>query len=187
MPLKVASWNVRTLLGENDGGRGPRRKTALLAHELDRYSIDVVALSETRLSGEGSITEGSYIIFWRGYLEGQVRQHGVGLAISHMRGYIEEPNYVSERLIPLCIPLVRGEHMLVISAYAPTLTAEEDQKDHFYIALDTDLMKACPKDKIILLGDFNARVDSRTDLWRGIIGAHGIGTMNINGLRLLSL
>ena len=99
----------------------------------------------------------------------------------------EEPNYVSERLIPLCIPLVRGEHMLVISAYAPTLTAEEDQKDHFYIALDTDLMKACPKDKIILLGDFNARVDSRTDLWRGIIGAHGIGTMNINGLRLLSL
>ena len=77
--------------------------------------------------------------------------------------------------------------MLVISAYAPTLTAEEDQKDHFYIALDTDLMKACPKDKIILLGDFNARVDSRTDLWRGIIGAHGIGKMNTNGLRLLSL
>ena len=90
MPLKVASWNVRTLLGENDGGRGPRRKTALLAHELDRYSIDVVALSETRLSGEGSITEGSYIIFWRGYLDGQVRQHGVSLVISHMRGYIEE-------------------------------------------------------------------------------------------------
>lgn len=189
MPLKVASWNVRTLLGEDEGGRGPRRKTALLAHELERYSVDVAALSETRLSGEGSVTEGNYTIFWRGYPEGQARLHGVGLAIktSHMRGIVEEPNYISERLMTLRVPLVRGEHMLVISAYAPTLVADEDQKDIFYSALDSVLRKASPKDKIVLMGDFNARVGSRTDLWRDVIGAHGIGKMNNNGLRLLSL
>ena len=157
MPLKVSVWNVRTLLRENDGGRGPRRKTALLPHELDLYSIDIAALSETRLSGEleGSITEGSCSIVWHGYLEGQVRQHGVGLALktSHMRGIIEEPDYISERLMTLRVLLVRGEHMLIISAYLPTLMSEDDQKDHFYNSLDTALRKACPKDKIIILGD----------------------------------
>ena len=188
MPLKVASWNVRTLLGENLGGRGPRSKTALLAHELDRYGIDVAALSETRLSGEGSVTEGNYTIFWRGYPEGTPRQHGVGIAIRncHLRGIVEEPNSVNERLMTLRVPLVRGEHMLVISAYAPTLMADEDQKDLFYHALDSVLRKACPKDKIVLMGDFNARVGSKTDLWGDVIGAHGIGKMNSNGLRLLS-
>ena len=56
--MKIATWNIRTLLGDIDGRTGPRRKTALLAMELARYSIDFAALSETRLSGEGSISEG---------------------------------------------------------------------------------------------------------------------------------
>ena len=189
MPLKVASWNVRTLIGDDDGGKGPRRKTALLAQELGRYSIDVAALSETRLSGEGSIVENNYTIFWRGYPEGIPRHHGVGLAIknSHLKNVVEEPTYVSERLMTLRVPLVRGEHMLIICAYAPTLPSEEDLKDEFYDSLDSVLIKVNLKDKIILLGDFNARVGTRSDLWKDVIGAHGIGSMNANGLRLLSL
>ena len=133
MLLKVASWNIRTLIGDNDGGNGPRRKTALLAQELDRYSIDLAALSETRLSGEGSIVEESYTIFWRGYPEGTARQHGVGLAIKniHLKNVTEEPTYVSERLMTLRVPLVKGEHLFIICAYAPTLTSDENQKDKF--------------------------------------------------------
>ena len=48
----VASWNVRTL---QDTGLGARRRTALFACELARYSIDIAALSETRLPDEGSL------------------------------------------------------------------------------------------------------------------------------------
>ena len=185
----MASWNIRTLIGDNDGGNGPRRKTALLASELDRYSIDVAALSETRLSDEGSIIEGNYTIFWRGHPEGKPRQHGVGIAIknTHLRSVSEEPNYINERLMTLRVPLVRGEHMLIISAYAPTLAADDEQKDKFYDALDYVLCKACKKDKIVLFGDFNARVGNRCDLWRKVLGPHGVGNMNSNGIRLLSL
>ena len=57
IPLRVATWNVRSLLDDTLGGTGPSRKTAILAHELNRYSVDFAALSETRLSGEGSIIE----------------------------------------------------------------------------------------------------------------------------------
>ena len=62
MPLKVATWNVRTLLDGVGSGGAPRRKTALLSHELGRYDIDIAALSETRISEEGSIREGDYVI-----------------------------------------------------------------------------------------------------------------------------
>ena len=126
MPLKVATWNVRTLLDGSGGGGVPRRKTALLSHELGRYAIDIAALCETRISGEGSIVEGDYTIFWRGYPDGQPRMHGVGLAVKNtiMKSITEEPTYVNERLMSLRIPLARGEHALVISAYAPTLVAD---------------------------------------------------------------
>lgn len=60
-------------------------------------------------------------------------------------------------------------------------------KDIFYETLDAALRKVPQHDKILLLGDFNARVGGNSDIWDGIIGRHGIGNVNANGLRLLSL
>ena len=180
-------------MDDTTGGEGPRRKTAILAHELERYSIDFAALSETRLSGEGSIIEGDskdgYTIFWRGYADGEPRQHGVGLAIknSHMESIDEEPHYHSPRLMTLRVPLAKGEHMKIICSYAPTLVADEEIINQFYEDLDNAIRRTDKNDKIILLGDFNARVGRRSDLWEGILGPHGTGNMNQNGLRLLSL
>ena len=82
----------------------------------------------------------------------------------------------------LRVPLANNEHMTLICAYAPTLTAEEHINDQFYEELDEALRSVNARDKIILLGDFNARVGRRSDLWNAIGGK-----MNANGLRLLSL
>ena len=84
------------------------------------------------------------------------------------------------------VPLARNEHMLLVCAYAPTLTAEEDKKDEFYDDLDLVLRSKSSRDKVVLLGDFNARVGKRSDLWDAI-GPRGVGKMNAYGLRLLSL
>ncbi|XP_076036004.1 uncharacterized protein LOC143021966 [Oratosquilla oratoria] len=74
----------------------------------------------------------------------------------------------------------------MISCYAPTLTSSEDSKDLFYEELDK-LLSATPRnDKIVVLGDFNARVGSNVTVWHGIIGKHGVGKENANGLRLLN-
>ena len=35
----------------------PQRCTALIASELRRYNVDIAALSETRLAGEGELCE----------------------------------------------------------------------------------------------------------------------------------
>ena len=52
--IKLANWNVRTLI---DGGNRPERRTAKVAQQLASYDIDVAALTETSLEGEGSMTE----------------------------------------------------------------------------------------------------------------------------------
>ena len=51
----------------------------------------------------------------------------------------------------LRVPLARNENILLISAYAPTLTDEEDKKDPFYWILDQVLSTANETDKVVLL------------------------------------
>jgi len=55
IPFRFATWNVCTLLDNEDTDR-PARRTALIA-----------ALSETRLADEGSLSEadGGYTFFWK--------------------------------------------------------------------------------------------------------------------------
>ena len=87
----------------------------------------------------------------------------------------------------LRVPLTRYRHVTLISAYAPTLNSDEYIKDTFYGMLGNILQNIVATDKIILLGDFNARVGSNHLVWGGIIGKHGVGHENANGLRLLNL
>ena len=77
--------------------------------------------------------------------------------------------------------------MTLISAYAPTLAATEETKDEFYSLLELTLQTVDPRDKLVMMGDFNARVGKDHIVWQGVIGKHGTGNMNPNGLRLLTL
>ncbi|WP_435336472.1 hypothetical protein, partial [Klebsiella pneumoniae] len=78
-------------------------------------------------------------------------------------------------------PLAKGRYARLVSAYAPTLDAEDTAKDSFYEALDATLRSVPANDKLILLGDFNARVGRDRNIWQGILGNHGFVNMNCNG------
>ena len=180
---------MRTLL-DRDITTRPERRTALIAREPARYRIDIAALSETRLANEGMLTEagGGYTFFWKGKPETEDRIHGVGFAIrtSMLKDIPTLPEGVSERLIKLRFPLNRSRHVTIISAYAPTLTSSDEAKEEFYESLDS-LIKTTPEsDKLLVLGDFNARVGKSTEEWQGVLGPHGVGKQNSNGLLLLS-
>ena len=180
---------MRTLL-DLDNNERPRRRTALIAYELQKYDIDIAALNETRFSDEGSITESGegYTFFWKGLNEGAPRIHGVAFAVKTklLNSIPHSPTGHNERLISWRIPLTNSRYVTLVNVYAPTLDSDDEVKDRFYAQLN-DIIQAIPReDKIILLGDFNARVGSSHHLWEGVLGRHGVGKCNDNGLRLLT-
>ncbi|KAM3968329.1 proton-coupled amino acid transporter-like protein acs [Aphomia sociella] len=72
--------------------------------------------------------------------------------------------------------------------YAPKLDKSDDIKDKFYNELAQCLDSINAREKILLLGDFNARVRRDYEAWSGVLGSgHGVGNMNSNGQLLLSL
>ncbi len=136
-----------------NGTDRPRRCTALVASELNKYNIDIAALSETRLAGEDSLIEvgQGYTFFWKGLPEDTRRLHGVGFAIKSrlLQNIPESPVGISERLMTWRIPLAKGRYATLISAYAPTLDAEESIKDAFYESIDTVLLKVPHTEKSV--------------------------------------
>jgi len=188
LKLNVAAWNVRTL---RDNNNCLERRTAQISLELERCNVDIAALSETRLAEEGSLVEqsGGYTFFWKGYPPDHPAVHGVGIAVrsSLLRNVPESPRGISPRLMTWRLPLPKGEFVTIISAYAPTLASDTAAKDEFYSQLSDHLRRVPANDKLILLGDFNARVGTDYRAWEGVLGLHGVGTMNENGLRLLTL
>lgn len=92
----------------------PERRTALVARELARYRIDIAALTETRLAGEGSVAElkGGYTFFWRSKEADEDRIYGTAFAIrtNHLRQIPDLPVCISERMIKLHFPLNHNHH-----------------------------------------------------------------------------
>lgn len=176
---------------DNDNNLCPERKTALIARELARYNIDITAISETHLAGCGELCEqlGGYTYFWSGKPETERASSGVGFAIwnSLARSMQDLPKGISDRIITLRLPLATGKHLHLISVYAPTLPSSDEVKLSFYQDLRNVLRHIPPQDRIVLLGDFNARVGSEYSAWEGILGRHGVGKCNENGLDLLTL
>ena len=186
----LGAWNVRTLQDKPNTDR-PERRTALVCKELARFNIDVAALSETRLPGEGNIREDGpgYTIFWKGKAPEEERIHGVGFAIrTHLvKQHNLIPTSISERMMTIRIPLTQDRYLTLISVYAPTLTSNDEAKAIFYSQLDHTIQAVPEHDKLVVLGDFNARVGRDHHLWEGIIGHQGIGNCNDNGRLLLGL
>ena len=114
--------------------------------------------------------------------------HGVGFAVNNalVTQLTEIPVGISERLMTLRVKLVDSRQATMISAYAPTLDATDEDKEMFYSQLDTILTAIPDSENIFLLGDFNARVGRSADVWTGVVGRHGVGNVNDNGILLLS-
>ena len=74
-----------------------------------------------------------------------------------------------------------------ISSMLCFLWAEPAEKDKFYSELCSCLQSTPADDKVIILGDFNARVGQDADSWKGVFGRYGIGNCNDNEHLLLEL
>ena len=79
------------------------------------------------------------------------------------------------------LPLQDNTNATLISVYAPTMTNPDEIKEVFYQQLDVVVPSVPTADRLIILGNLNARIGSNHTAWTGIIGHHGIGQENSNG------
>ncbi|BHF82815.1 hypothetical protein SprV_0802595400 [Sparganum proliferum] len=121
-------------------------------------------------------------------LAGELARYKVNIAaLSETRfseqGQLEEG--IIDRPMSLRLPLWEGEFATTISAYAPPMSSPDAARDKFYEDLHALLVTVSKADKLIVLGDFNARVGTDHTAWRGVLGPHGLRGSNDNGLLLL--
>nr|VZI48604.1 unnamed protein product [Spirometra erinaceieuropaei] len=137
--------------------------------------------------GNGLEKVAGYTFFWSGRPRAERRDAGVAFAIRNdIVGRLScLPQGINDRLMSLRLPLLGGKFATIISAYAPTMTNPDAVRDKFYEDLHALLATVSKADKLIVLGDFNARVGTDHTAWRGVLGPHGLRGSNDNGLLLL--
>ena len=151
--------------------------------EFAKYNIDISALCEKRFSESSSLIDLEYSFFWSGKPEGDRREAGVGFAIKKniVTKLTEMPRPVSDRIMAMGLPLSKDNFATIISVYAPTMTNPDENKEAFYNQLASVLSGIPRVDKLLLTGDFNARIGRDNDKWPLVMGKHGIGKCNSNG------
>ena len=169
--ITVATWNVQTML---DRGNRPERRTALIARELQLFGVEIAALQETRFEAQGQLQEEDYTFSWVGKTVGP-RKAGVAFAVHNTiaKRLASLPTAVSPRLMPMRVPIEKGRYLTLVNVYAPTRTYSVEEKEILYLELTQIVLKVPREDKLLILGDFNARVGTDWETYKGIIGKFG--------------
>ena len=175
---KIATWNVRTLFQTG--------KMAQVLREFENYQLDILGLTEVRWVGNGKIRNGHTTPLYFGTEE--LHERGVGLMLNReAANALIGWNPVSERILTARLQS-RHSKTTIITVYAPTEEATEEEKDDFYLQCQ-DTLNTIPRSEIVLLiGDLNAKISNDRTGLEQVIGPHGSAQeTNDNGERLLSL
>uniref|UniRef100_A0A2C9LDP9 Endonuclease/exonuclease/phosphatase domain-containing protein n=1 Tax=Biomphalaria glabrata TaxID=6526 RepID=A0A2C9LDP9_BIOGL len=177
-PTLIGTWNVRTF---NQCG-----KLAQLLREFDSYRLDILGICEMRWTSSGQIiNDGKTIIY-----SGHDKEHigGVGIIMSKIAASaLIAWKPVSDRIITARLQ-TKQIKVTTVQAYAPTEDAEDTIKDHFYNQLQTTLDETPTHDLILLMGDFNAKINPNRTGFEYVMGPYDSAeNISDNGERLISL
>lgn len=174
--IRIGAWNVCTMFKAS--------KTAQVIGEMRRYKLDILGISECRLTGSGrqAMSDGSVILY---SAHNEQHTRGVALIISK-----EKVNTMLD-WEPLSDRLMRARFnskhckLTIIQCYAPTNEAEEKDKDDWYEQLQQIVSQVSQHDMPLIMGDINAKVGDDNSNCARAMGRHGCGVMNNNGERLV--
>ncbi|VDL95823.1 unnamed protein product [Schistocephalus solidus] len=158
---------------DNPRSNRPEWSTALVAQELTRYKLAEM--------GAG------YIFFWSGRPKAERCDAGVAFAIrNHIVGRLPcLPQGINDRLMRLRLSHRGDLFATIISTFTSQMMSSKAAKDEFCEDLHALLATGPKEDKLIVLDDFNTRVATNHATWQKVLGPHGLGSCNDNGLFLL--
>ena len=148
-------------------------KPELLANEMKRYKLSIVAVTETHLAGEGEMPldeEGKYIILFSGRQDGQ-NVEGVELALSSQaRAAMRHHQSVSPRIM-IAEFLTQVGPLMIVVVYASIDQASNEEEDKFYKDLNCVVSRG--HGHVMVMGEFNASV---SDKLYGVVCPYGLGS-----------
>ena len=175
--LIVGTLNVR--------GCGVNEKKCMIVDMFKERKMDVLALSETKVKGKGECEwEGERVIV-SGVDERCRAREGVAVMIKRrLWGSVSEYKCLSSRVLWLKMK-VAGEKVVIVAVYGPGMERSENEREAFWETLNECLGGFGENERVIVLGDMNAKVGDRER--EGVIGKHGVPGVNENGERLVEV
>jgi exonuclease III len=145
--LRIATWNVLSLCRPGASN--------ILKQEMEKVQMDLVALQEIRCLANGTLEKNCVTFYSCNHVK---HVFGVGFYVnSRFLSNILRFEPVNGRL---CWIRVREKfrNYSIINAHAPIEDKDDEEKDKFYLELET-FYSQCPKQNIkMALGDFNTKV-----------------------------
>ncbi|BHF64160.1 hypothetical protein SprV_0200715900 [Sparganum proliferum] len=148
---------------------GPYLVIALVARELTCCKVHIAAVSKIRFSEQGQLKKvgAGYTFIWSGRPRAKRRDAGVAFGIRNDTGGRLPCLLQSISNRPTSLRrLLRGSNFpAIISAHAQTITGSDEAKTKFYEDLHALLATVPKAEKLIVLGDLNARVGIDDAAW----------------------
>ncbi|XP_055389945.1 uncharacterized protein LOC129618936 [Condylostylus longicornis] len=151
--------------------------------ELKKHKIDICGISETKRKGKGSVEYEDFVFLYSGKDKNERAQSGVGVLINKkFENSIWNVQYINDRLIMVTLSY-NTCNLHMISAYAPDINKPIEEITEFYDKLQ-ELMDTIPEsDKLVIMGDFNARIGD--EILNGVKNRFNESVINENGEKLI--
>ena len=155
-------------------------KLDVVQQEMARVNINILGISELKWTGMGEFNSDDHYIYYCG--QESLRRNGVAIMVNkRVQNTVLGCNLKNDRMISVHF---QGKpfNITVIQVYAPTSNAEEAEVERFSEDLQ-DLLELTPKkDVLLIIGDWNAKVESQET--PGVTGKFGLGVQNEAGQKL---
>ena len=180
--LRLATWNFSGLCSD--------RKQKEIGELLAKHNLDVVAGQESWEKEETRIDVEGYKWFGKPRIKQNSPRGDGGVGFLVRECLVNEVEFINtvkyEESVWMKIRSERGREALYLGCvYMPTDSTSISVMDSCYERLKEDVLSLRAKGKVVLLGDFNARVGRSAQL-DDVVGMFGQNTCNASGNRLLS-
>jgi hypothetical protein len=192
--IKIATWNVFNL-----GGKMEHIKTTTIIDIMEEQHIDILAIQEHKISGLKDHLEARDLHKYRFYFsEVEHKVNGVGIiARKDIDMQLGKHVMISDRVMRM--DFVVGQlTYVIVNIYAPTNDKSTEIKEDFYSKttqyikkLKTEWHSEETNKRLIVLGDFNARVAAATETIDSpidtVVGEYSNDETNENGWNMIKL